>query len=41
VPDDLSARDKEKQVIDARMLAQALRNEKSQNFSDIMTGDEK
>jgi hypothetical protein len=40
VPHDLSARDKAQRAVDAQMLLQALRNEQSQNFSYIMTGDE-
>jgi hypothetical protein len=37
---DLSAKDKAKRGVDARMLLQALRNDESQNFSHVMTGDE-
>jgi hypothetical protein len=40
VAHDLGASDKAKRVVDLRMLLQALRNEESQNFSQIMTGDE-
>jgi hypothetical protein len=40
VPDDLSATDKARRVVDAQTLLQALRNDQSQNFSHIMTGDE-
>jgi hypothetical protein len=40
VPNDLSATDRAKRVVDARTLSQALRNDQSQNFSHIMTGDE-
>jgi hypothetical protein len=40
VPHELSAREKAKRVVDPRMLSQALRNDQSQNFSHIMTGDE-
>jgi hypothetical protein len=36
----LSATDKAKPVVDAQTLLQALRNDQSQNFSHIMTGDE-
>jgi hypothetical protein len=36
----LSATDRANQVVDARTLFQALRNDQSQNFSHIMTGDE-
>jgi hypothetical protein len=41
VPHELRARAKTTRVVDARMLFQALRNEQSQNFSHIMTGDER
>jgi hypothetical protein len=40
VPHDLSAKDNAKRVFDAGTLLQALRNDQSQNFSHIMTGDE-
>jgi histone-lysine N-methyltransferase SETMAR len=40
VPHDLSATEEAKRVPDARTLLQALRNDQSQNFSYIMTGDE-
>jgi hypothetical protein len=39
VSHDLNATDKPKRVVDARTLLQALRNDQSQNFSHIMTGD--
>jgi hypothetical protein len=37
---ELRATDKAKRVVDARTLLQALRNDSSQNFSQITTGDE-
>jgi hypothetical protein len=37
---DLSATDNAKRVVDVRTPLQALRNDQSQNFSHIMTGDE-
>jgi hypothetical protein len=41
VPHDLSARDKAKRAVDARMLSQARRNDESQNFSHSITTDER
>jgi hypothetical protein len=41
VPHDRTARDKAERVVDALMLLQALRNDQIQNFSHIMTGDER
>jgi hypothetical protein len=41
VPHDFSAGDKAKRVVDAPMLLQALKKDQSQNFSQIMTGDER
>jgi hypothetical protein len=40
VPHELSATEKAKRVVDGRKLLEALRNDESQNFSHIMTGDE-
>jgi hypothetical protein len=40
VPHDLSAIVKAKPVIDVRMLFHALRNNQSQNFWHVMTGEE-
>jgi hypothetical protein len=41
VPHALNATDKAKRVVDARTQLQALRNDQSQNISNIMTGDER
>jgi hypothetical protein len=40
VGDDLGVSDKRKRAVDAQLLLQELRKDESQNFSDIMTGDE-
>jgi hypothetical protein len=40
VCDDLRAREKSKRVVDARMVSQTLRNDQSENYLQIMTGDE-
>jgi hypothetical protein len=39
VPHDLAASDKAKRAIEARMLLQALRNEQSQNWSELMIAE--
>jgi hypothetical protein len=40
-PHDLAASRKAKRAVDMRMVLQALRNEQSQNWSYIMTGDDR